>query len=129
LGYHAPELVADLRTFLLDKVKDNETPDSIKQWIWRILAAGWYKFATNLNTALDLFSHFLTFNNFSQTRDKDGRGTVSRSMNAVFGDYLSIENYLSPIQIFHNRFFSKPASFFLYESLSKSSVNSYHIVV
>ena len=47
LAYHDQALVDKVREFLTTQVGNGQTPQSILQYIWRILVVGWYKFASN----------------------------------------------------------------------------------
>jgi hypothetical protein len=45
LAYHDAELMDNIRGFLIDNL--SQASEEIRQYIWRILVIGWYKFARN----------------------------------------------------------------------------------
>ena len=55
LAYHEPALCDDLFEFLKELVAPgNKTKEAIKQVIWRVLVVGWFKFARDASSALQL---------------------------------------------------------------------------
>ena len=58
LAYHAPELMDELIDFLKQVVQETSS-EEIKQAIWRILIVGWFKFARDAKSAMELLSLIL----------------------------------------------------------------------
>lgn len=56
LAYHNSELMDKLLEFLMQTVQETETNEEIKQIIWRVFVVGWFKFARDSKSALELVS-------------------------------------------------------------------------
>ena len=61
LAYHEPELCDELCDQLKEMISaESGVKDEVKQAIWRVLVVGWFKFARNASSALELLQLFVS---------------------------------------------------------------------
>lgn len=113
-----------IREFLIAQISDASTSEAIKQFIWRILVIGWYKFASNAEQQISLLSIFVSN---SKTLERP-QLLDDYNMNLRWLDRLLVTRHvMTPIELFNYRFYSTPSAFFFLEMIQISKVDRYHV--
>ena len=116
--------------------------------IWRIFTVGWYKFARDAKQALELVQLFIEYSKPTkkpaaeiveeeEKGDDDEKDKVAEEerplepVNRVtfFERLLTAKESYTPLELFHLRFYSYPAAFYYCESLQRSKVLLYHVML
>ena len=124
--------------------------DAIKQMIWRILVIGWYKFARDAKQALEMLLLFIenskpTKKPAAEVAEEEEKGEEEEKDKVVeeeklpdlepvgtatfFEKLLTTKESYSPLELFHLRFYHYAPSFYYCESLQRSKVLLYHVML
>ena len=122
-------MMDELREFLKSTVSDESVSEDIKQVIWRVLVVGWYKFARDAKTALDLVHLFVSNSKKAQNEigadaEADDCDKKPSKVISFYEKLFSTAHKMKPIEIFYQRFYHYPQSFYFYEALQHTKVQA-----
>ena len=118
-----------VRNHLMSMIENQDLCPGEKNLCWKILIVGWELFARSSLEQIQLFRLALKSScefprGASEEEEHKGRGIFETLLQPCLQG-----KELTPIELFYNRFCKSHASFYELETLSKSTVVSYLVVI
>ena len=112
LAFHDSDLVDKLKSDLIKRVKCTKD-EQVRQTIWRIIVVGWYKFARDAKSAIELITLFLEQSRPDKkpeikdvTDEKQSKS--SKAKHNFYELLFSTKEQVKPIELFYWRFYFYP---------------------